>query len=337
MGGLSHESACKVAYFRGQYAAKLAKSPDFHGSMMSVGLSETAIAPYLEQIEYSAGSIPLVVACINSPVNVTVSGNDLYIDQLRTVLEKELIFARKLLVNVAYHSPQMNTVAADYLQSISKLDSGELPIANTIMISSVTGQEISRHDVQQSEYWVANLTSPVRFSTALAKICSTSSTKKPTKLKSSRKAIIVTDLLEIGPHSALQGPVKALLKEVQSEITYTSVLVRKTSAVDSLLEATGRLHCYGYSIDISKANDLNEKGTNSLMTLSSLPPYPFDHSKSYWLEGRRSKGMRYRKYPRLDLLGAPVPDWNPLQARWSNNLRVSESPWIEDHRVMSHC
>lgn len=40
VGGLSHESACKVAYYRGLVANLLVESDDKLGGMMTVGLSE---------------------------------------------------------------------------------------------------------------------------------------------------------------------------------------------------------------------------------------------------------------------------------------------------------
>ena len=64
-----------------------------------------------------------------------------------------------------------------------------------------------------------------------------------------------------------------------------------------------------------------------------LPSYPFNHSKRYWDESRISKNFRFRKHPRHELLGTPVPDWNQLEPRWRNFLRVSESSWIVEHEV----
>jgi zearalenone synthase, highly reducing iterative type I polyketide synthase len=69
------------------------------------------------------------------------------------------------------------------------------------------------------------------------------------------------------------------------------------------------------------------------MILPDIPSYPFDHSKGYWFESRL--GNHFRTFPqnKLDLLGKPVADWNPLEAKWRNVIRVSEMPWVEDHVV----
>ena len=67
--------------------------------------------------------------------------------------------------------------------------------------------------------------------------------------------------------------------------------------------------------------------------MTDLPEYPFDHSVSHWLESRISSRFRTHHQGKIDLLGKPVADWNPLEAKWRNNIRVSEMPWIEDHTI----
>ena len=37
--------------------------------------------------------------------------------------------------------------------------------------------------------------------------------------------------------------------------------------------------------------------------------------------------------PRLDLLGAPVADWNPHEPQWQNVVRLSDTPWLSDHKI----
>ncbi|KAM0165973.1 hypothetical protein ACHAQE_002074 [Botrytis cinerea] len=329
IGGLSQKSACKVAYFRGQHVARLVTSGQSHGTMISVGLSEEVTNRYIQNL-FGSLSETLVVACINSPENVTVSGDEVSIEILKANLDKDSIFNRKLAVNVAYHSSQMNTIAADYLESLGILESGDSSYNKITMISSVTTKVVSPADLQKAEYWVDNLTSPVRFSNALAKICISGSLGTQ-KLGIKHASMSITDILEIGPHSTLQGPIKALLKKLKVDITYSSCMVRTLPAPNCFAQAMGQLWCHGYKIDVMKTS--GSEGMQPRMTLPDLPQYPFDHSKQYWHESRLSKGLRFRKQARLDLLGAPDVNWNPMEARWRNYLRVSEQPWIEDHKI----
>lgn len=302
--------------------------------MISVGLSEEAVEPYLEQLSSNFGSRGAAVGCMNSPKNVTVTGSEPQVDKLKSLLEKDQVFARKLMVTVAYHSSQMEEIAGEYLASIEDLEGGDTPITSSVMISSVSCNFLTLDEVQQSEYWVKNMTSPVKFSAALGRMCSGPSDNSNTRSGAKQDLIEVNGLLEIGPHSAMRGPSKDILKKIGKEsISYDSVMVRRVSALDTLLGAIGRLACSGYPVDISEVNGSGMKPAARIV-LPNLPEYPFDHSRSYWHESRYNReGWRFRKQPRLDLLGTAVPDWNPLDARWRKIIRISETPWVEDHKV----
>ena len=331
-GGLSFDSACKVSYFRGKLAGDLARSTENHGAMMSVGASEEAILPYLKGLKPIFEGV--TVACINSPDNVTVAGGRPEIDALKVILDADGIFARKLKVSVAYHSPQMNKIADEYLESIQNLEKGDPWAGSPAVISSVTGNRVLPAELSQGSYWVKNMVSPVRFSDAIAQLTSNTGTSKKKLGMGRKESAPIYELLEVGPHGALRAPIKSILENASrdQEVSYDSILVRHVSSVDTTLKVIGRLHCLGYSIAFHSINHIGTKET-SLMTLANLPEYPFDHSQKHWYESRISKGLRFRKHPRLDLLGTPVPDWNPLEARWRKIIRLSETPWVEDHKV----
>lgn len=62
----------KVAYLRGVYSADVnRRQPHVRGAMMAVGLSEEGAKPYLAQVAPEA----VVVACVNAPSSVTLSGD----------------------------------------------------------------------------------------------------------------------------------------------------------------------------------------------------------------------------------------------------------------------
>ncbi len=102
-----------IAYYRGVCAAELAatRTGTKAGAMLAVGLSQQAVAPYIALVARSLGYQGLTVACINSPKNVTVAGDASQIEDLRVLVEAERIFARKLAVEVAYHSPHVEAVS----------------------------------------------------------------------------------------------------------------------------------------------------------------------------------------------------------------------------------
>ncbi len=304
--------------------------------MLAVGLSEVAALPYLDQICLRFGENRVTVACINSPKSITLSGEELQIDALKSLLDNDGIFARRLQVNVAYHAPQMVEIAEDYRKSIEELEIGEPLRDNPAIISSVTARQISRAETCQSEYWVRNLVSAVRFSEAIIRLTSGSRNILTKKLGGAhQKSIVVHDLIEIGPHAALQGPIKEILQTIPrgKEVTYSSLLTRRASALDTVLHTVGRFHCMGYPLNLDEVNGVVKSLGRKPVALTNLPEYQFDHSQNHWHESRLSRDYRLRKAPRLDLLGTPATDWNPLEARWRKYFHVSETPWVLDHKV----
>lgn len=332
VGALSLHSACKVSYFRGQLAGKLrAATASAPGAMMSVNLAGVDVEAYVEKTGLSALAADINVACINSPLNCTLSGSEAAIDILKEHLDKDGIFAQKLKTGVAYHSSYMMQIAEEYLVQMGSLEgsiaaaknpkaTGSIP-----MVSSVTGKPIRPAVLATPRYWVENMVSPVRFSDAVHVL-----TQKTSTLKVGLGNI--TDLVEVGPHAALRRPVQDTLQEhaQQRQARYSAVLHRSRPAVETVLELAGQLFCYGHAVDVAAVNMQSAKTQPFLV---DLPAYPFDHSRKYWFESRLSRNFRLREPVSGETLGARFYDWNPLEPRWRNFLSVESTPWIGDHVV----
>lgn len=305
------------------------------GAMLSVALSHEQAQSYLVEAENTSGVGDLTVACINSPKNVTISGLLKGIDHLKKILDEKNIFARKLQVENAYHSVYMNAIAGDYTSLVGDLEPGKLleNLEQPPFYSSVTGSLASPKDLQTVEYWIKNLVSPVQFLHSVTKMF-TDTTPRVKKLGARKTSAPITELLEIGPHGALRGPIREIMEELpeSNKISYETLLKRGFSATQTSLVAAGKLYCRGYGVNIEKINKGKAKYVSKNL-LVDLPSYPFNHSKSYWNESRLSKGYRFRKSARHELLGAPVPDWDKNNAIWRNWIRISENPWVRDHRV----
>ncbi|KAE9365744.1 BcPKS1, polyketide synthase [Stipitochalara longipes BDJ] len=336
-GGLSLESACKVSYYRGLVAGALrAASSQSPGAMMSVNLAEAEVDSYLKTIKDLPNPQKVTVACINSPLNVTISGSEADLDIIQRQLDTDQVFARKVQTGLAYHSLQMEKVASQYqklLQDIEPRQDSQSPIA---MVSSVTGEVITDTDIlSTAEYWVKNMVQPVKFHQAISHVMQPTQNNAKKKLGGTKAPWNIYDIVEIGPHSVLQRPIsdtKQILK-LKHGIRYQSVLSRNKSPLQSALEVAGKLYLLGYPVDLESINQPVHNQETRLKVLSDLPEYPFDHSRRYWFEGRISQSVRLREHGTNDFLGTPSSDWNSLEARWSKIFDRVQMPWVEDHRI----
>ncbi|KAK6697617.1 hypothetical protein SNK04_013870 [Fusarium graminearum] len=257
--------------------------------MLSINLAPHDVLGYLEK----TGVLTVNVACINSPLNITLSGPEEAIDKIKSQADQDGIFAQKLKTGVAYHSQSMKVIAGEYLAALEGLtkrkDGTSIP-----MVSSVTGKSISPETLSTGQYWVDNMLSPVRFAKVVQVIANNNSARKLGLGN-------ITDLIEIGPHPALRRPVKDTLSEMSSAskgVRYNYVLHRSHPAIQTILELAGQLFCEGYPVSILAANQQRTKAK----FLVDCPKYPFDRSQRYWAESRLSRDFRLREAVKGELL-----------------------------------
>ena len=250
----------------------------------------------------------LSVGCVNSPKNVTMTGDVSAIEALRQIMDDLSIFARKLQVPVAYHSHHMEDLADEYrrkIQNIRARTPNEGPTSTTPIFSSVTGQRVTVTELSVPDYWIRNLTGKVRFSESLCQMA-----RYLLKARNGSNNSDQDLLLEVGPHPALQRPTKDTIEDAGLkgfDVDY--LLSRETESPLALANAMGRLRCRGCWVDLTKASFPGVEAEH-VQTLTDLPSYSFNHSQSYWIESRLSKNFKFRQHPRHELLGIRETDWN---------------------------
>ncbi|KAL9030784.1 MAG: hypothetical protein Q9196_001134 [Gyalolechia fulgens] len=324
-GLLSAPEALIAAFYRG-YAVKH-HAPS--GAMLAVGLGVR------EMFEYLGNPEDPVVACENSPNSVTLSGTLEAIKELKSRLDNVGVFARELKTGKAYHSPQMASVAPEYNSLLSKAMSNVLddkdrkwrrPKAR--MISSVTGEELYVDRIPD-DYWSENLRCRVLFDSALSVLLEEHSTGN------------LGTIIEIGPHSALAGPLKQKFSaEEITEIAYIPTLVRNSDSAVQLLKTAGELFVRGYPLDVEEVNVMDELDHNAStnvvrkpLQLVDLPPYQWNYEKKYWAEARFSQEQRRLQFPRHDLLGSKITGLSDHSLVWRNVLSHRNIPWLKDHSL----
>lgn len=322
-GMITFTNAMTVAYHRGRLIPILKKKyPDLNGCMMAVGAGKAEITQLLDRIPDSQGEAR--IACINSPSSVTVAGDADAIAELQTLIEEAYpgMFARKLQVDTAYHSHHMNLVAKEYSKSLLNL---ETPKTSAVrFFSSLLGRPVTSAEIDAS-YWVQNLTCPVRFDEAIQSMC-----QPFREFKTG-----VSCLLELGPHAALQGPIKQILKHAggpASKLAYNSVLSRGKDAVSTALTMAGALFVKGSTLNMGAIN-FPKPLERPPQVLTDLPLYAWNHSSSFYHESRLTMLHKHHDGSRNDILGIVAPYTNDFEPTWSNVLRLDDLPWLRHHQI----
>ncbi|KAL2272316.1 hypothetical protein FJTKL_06945 [Diaporthe vaccinii] len=324
-GTISRAAAYTIAYHRGRLSASLDSGGREMG-MLAVGLGQDEAQEYIDRVK--ADPKP-VVACINSPVSVTVSGSVEGLQEVHRLIGSRA-FSRRLMVKTAYHSPFMDNLAKPYLDSLAGIKYDKDQPKNTIqMFSSVTGAEISDQALRDPQYWVDNMVSPVKFHHAVG------ATLEHAHAHSLSSSLV---LVECGPHSALKGPVQQILRAHKTidpaKIPYTSLVTRKEDAITTALTAAGTLWQHGLPVKLAAVNSTSSV-PEDLTHLVDLPPFAWNHNSRFWYETPRTRAYRLRADPRHDLLGTldeSCPD-TAGEPVWKNYLRVAEVPWLK-HNVL---
>ena len=204
-------------------------------------------------------------------------------------------------------------MAGEYVSAIaSEIEHSEYLLP---MYSTVTGEKINLPSELNAAYWSQNLTSTVEFNKTVRKLLQ----------DNSHRDIV---FIEIGPHKALQGPLRQIIDLVhpKSQTWYIPTLLRCQDAEETVLRAAGMAWVRGIHIEPAAIN-------GSGRTVHSLPRYPWYHSERHWSESRISENWRLRKFPHHELLGSRVLETSSLYPHWRNLLQIHDSAWLSHHKL----
>lgn len=302
-GALTAAEAILIAYYRGQVMAHI-DSDITPGGMAAIGLGAQEVEPFLRP--------GVQIGCENSPRTVTLTGDKDVLKQVMDTIQKAHpdTLVRALQVDRAYHSHHMDQVAPRYFELLEEKVSPQDP--RTPFYSSVYTRRISTGEELGPAYWVENLVSPVKFSGAVTNVVTDVSGSKT--------------FLELGPHSALAGPIRQVLQFHNSSDNYINVLARGKDSHGELLRAVGELWLARQSMDLQKI-----VGTGEFLT--DLPLYPWHYEEPLWFESRLAREYRLREFPHHDLLGSRILESVAQSPAWRNLIRLESVPWIKEHEV----
>ena len=127
--------------------------------MAAVALAHDATRDLLAELDS-----PVEIAAFNAARSVTISGPGKEIERLAVAARGRGLGYRRLDLDFAFHSREMDPIREDLLTSLAGLVSHP---PKGRLVSTVTG-EVVEAEALDAEYWWRNVRDPVRFAEAAA-------------------------------------------------------------------------------------------------------------------------------------------------------------------------
>jgi mycoketide-CoA synthase len=303
-GALSLEDAARVVALRSRALARLAG----RGGMVSVALSRATLEPLLER---SGGA--LSIAALNGPASSVVSGDPEALDGLLRTCEAEGIRTRRIPVDYASHSAQVETIRDELLEALAPIRprSGDVPFYST-----TTGEPLDTAELG-AEYWYRGLRRTVQFERVVRLL-----------LDDGHRSFV-----EASPHPVLavgaQETIDDALRDPGAALVVGS-LRRDQGRLEHFLTSLATAWAGGVSVDWEAVF------AGSEARRVELPTYAFQRER-YWLAPARGAGdvaavgLRNADHP---LLGAAVQVAG--EDRWilTGRLSLETHPWLADHALL---
>lgn len=270
------------------------------GRMAAVGLSLEDLRAALAEL---GGGLDITIAGINSPKNLTLSGDLGDLQRLQSHLATGGVFFRLLDLDYAFHSRRMDPIQAPLLASLAGLTAR--PAQRAVLVSTVTGSVLDGQGLD-AEYWWRNVREPVRFADAIATLSD----------------LGCRIFVEIGPHAILQRYIGECLTPLAIKARVLPTLRR---------EADGWQAIAGAALCVQLLAEKPHLGVYFPQPGRHvrLPNYPWQRER-HW-HPRTSESLlaieRRRVHP---LLGWPIPEAPHI---WENILDPAILPWLADHKV----
>ena len=299
-GIIGLDDAARIICRRSQIVGRRASG---HGRMAVVSLpleaTEAMLTGYADRV---------AVAACNGPTTTVISGEADALVELSQRAERRDIFFQFVKVDYASHSPQMDPLRDELLESLGAIHARPTSIA--MMSTSGRATMIDGPECNAA-YWVSNLRHPVVFAQAI-------------------DALIADGcdvLLELSAHPTLATSMSECLRQSQHPGIVLSSMRRDEDDRSVMLEAFGALYAAGFPSDWAR---LYPTGGHVV----PLPAYAWQRER-FWVEdsGQAPVAPPARKggHPLLTRYFRSAADQGTHF--WETDLSVRAFPYLSDHRV----
>ncbi|WP_110665701.1 type I polyketide synthase [Salinicola halophilus] len=292
-GALTLEDAVSVIFHRSAGQGRTRGS----GGMTAVGLGEETMREWLDDAAFAS----IVIAGVNSAKGVTLAGPVEALTRLEKALHDERIFAKRLALDYAFHSPAMDAIREPVIEALSHLTPrpSDIPFVSTVSGREIAGTELG------AEYWWLNIREPVQFAPAI-----------DTLIDDGGRTFV-----ELGAQPILRRYLTDALSAQSAEGSVVGTLARDDAGLDAI-ERTLATALVSGAVSPSAWFPVTGRFVD-------LPHYPWQRER-YWTPATGdAQGLMARHYEH-PLLGYRLAQQG---LAWESQLDVRRLPWLADHRV----
>ncbi|PZT71155.1 hypothetical protein DN402_02710 [Streptomyces sp. SW4] len=318
-GALTLRDAAAVICRRSRLMSRAAG----RGGMLLVGLAAD------EARQVITGAHPgITVAAENAPRATVLAGPGDELDRLTRTLERQGVICHPVRVDVPSHSPVMEEIRQDLLDSLADLTPRR---PESAMISTVGGHDLVGAGLDAA-YWAENLCGPVHFTRAV---------------KAAAKAAD-TVFVEVSPHPLLSGGIRETLSAAGASGAVVATLRRGQDEPDALARTVGQVYAAGAAVDWTRWFD---RDTTPGVRLPTYTWDTRDYLPAVPTPQRQAPDVHTRTVPLADW--AAADDWHDaLTVRGSapvpavvhllaaidaaRDLRGHTAPVLRDVRLSPH-
>ncbi|OWJ56740.1 type I polyketide synthase [Inquilinus limosus] len=300
-GAVSPDQALRIIHWRSRCQEQLRGLGTMAVLMLGRDEAEAALA--------EAGLDGVVVAAVNSPACVTVSGPGGQIEALLKLAKQRRVAAQRVGVDYPFHSPLAAPIEAPLRAALadSVAAEGHIPF-----ISAVTGAVLPGADLDAG-YWWRNIRQPVDFAAAAR-----------TALELGAGIFV-----EIGPRPVLTGHLRDIAKAAEREAAILPTLDNKggdakTGEDDPVERTVLQVLLRGGAVDRRPLFGDRPAGRRL-----ALPHYPWQRRDLRQAPTPERIDLSLAK-PAHPLLGARHSEGSP---EWHGLLDPELLPYLADHKV----
>lgn len=317
-GLLDLPTAVKVIFHR----SRLQETTKGLGKMTAVALDAQAVLALL--VEHGLDHV-VSIAGDNSARGVTLAANEQDLAALEEILATRRIGYKRLELDYAFHSPQMDLIKAPLLEALAVMPKAQSNTARKRVpfYSVVTGTRLndstSGSIMLDAQYWWDNIRKPVLFKSAIE-----------SALQDEFNIFV-----EIGPHPILQNYLRDAAETFNKQgqrnnhaemAVITPTLSRQHSDQSALQHTAARCAVAGCKLDWSE--QFSESPPYSLRSLE-LPNYPWQKER-HWHSVSAEAPDTLNRQTLHPLLGYRLRnhDWT-----WEQKLDPVSCTYLADHVV----